>query len=113
MRLGHLEKLILDNILGMKEEIPMYTKGVDFKNRRLEWGDRIPLLKVRNRLFGIEFITPANKASFSRALRSLEEKGLITTSNHVSAAKYRTHVWLTDEGEKKAQMLLNVNFPIS
>lgn len=113
MRLGHLEKLILKNILGMKEGISSYNRFIEFKYRRLGWADGIPLLKVRNRLFGVEYITPSHKASFSRALRRLEEKGLITTRNQVSGTdKYRTHVWLTDEGEEKATMLLNVNFPV-
>ena len=114
MRLGRLEKLILKNILGMKKGISPYDMLIEFKNRRRGWADGIPLLKVRNRLFGVEFITPTNKASFSRALRQLEEKGLIMTRNHVSGTdKYRTHVWLTNEGEEKATTLLNVNFPKS
>jgi hypothetical protein len=104
-RLGHLEKLILTNLLGLEQKKPLYDSLIEFKNRRLEWAGGIPLLKVRNRILGVEFITPANKASFSRALRRLEEKGMIVTRNHVSVARYRTHAWLTDEGRQKARTL--------
>ena len=104
MRLGYLEKMILQNILGMKRRIPLYDILIDFKNRRGGWADGIPLLRVRNRLFFLETITPSQKSSFSRTLRRLEKKGLIITRNHVSEAIYRTHVWITDEGEEAIKL---------
>ncbi len=116
MRLGHLEKLILSNILWMKEGLLKYDPfPPEFKYRRFRWfKDSIPLLNIRNRLFGVNYITPANKASFSRSLRTLEKKGLIKARNGISGTdNYRTHVWLTDEGEEKAKTLLNVNFRVS
>ena len=68
-------------------------------------------LMVRNNIFDIETITPSNKASFSRALKRLEEKGLIVTMNHMSLVTYRTHFYLTPDGLEVTEGLLKVNFP--
>ena len=105
MRLGKMEKLILLNIATFRED---KNRTVSKYNRR-DWGpEAIPLDYVRNRIFGTHSnITPSNKASFSRALRRLEEKGLIERHNYATRARYSTHAWLahrtrnlTKEGER-------------
>ena len=105
MRLGKMEKLILLNIATFREE---KTQTVSKYNRH-DWGpEAIPLVYVRNRIFRTySNITPSNKASFSRALRRLEEKGLIERHNYATKARYSTHAWLTprtraltEEGER-------------
>ena len=106
MRLGKMEKLILLNIVNFHKE---ENKTISKYQRFYTSPGKIPLVYVRNRIFGTaHFITPSNKASFSRALRRLEEKGLIETWNHVSErTRYSTHAWptpriraLTEEGER-------------
>jgi len=113
LRVGYIENLILDNIT-LCEERGYPPPFVSFRKWRLTWEFGIPILGIRNRIFGVERITASEKASFSRALRSLEKKGLIKTRNHVSEKPYRTHVALTDKGRnfmKERGWSLNVNFP--
>jgi len=107
MRLGKMEKLILLHIATFRE-----SKNKTYsRHSRHEIGVwAIPLVYVRNRIFGTAFkITSSNKASFSRALRRLEEKGLIETFNYAGygQSRYSTHAWLTprvraltEEGER-------------
>lgn len=105
MRLGKVEKAIL---LTIKEFYQVTTATrQQFTNyggrHRFETLSLVALLYVRNKVFHREglrtIITPSNKASFSRALNSLEQKGFIETVNKITDARYRTHVWLTEEGE--------------
>jgi len=115
MRLGKIEKLILYNLYGVENKCWPLEDFYAFKYKRWRmskgpWSSPTTLM-VRNNIFDVETITPSNKASFSRALRRLDEKGLITTMNYVSLVTYRTHFFITDKGEETVKSLLKVNFP--
>lgn len=117
MRIGQLEKLILANLyVCERDEVP--PRLATFKYKRHSWWGT-PTIWIRNHLFSIEHeaineITPSMKASFSRALRMLNKKGLIEARNHVSDKIYRTHIKLTVRGQELTEdrnyNLLNVNF---
>ncbi|KXA97270.1 hypothetical protein AKJ39_03505 [candidate division MSBL1 archaeon SCGC-AAA259J03] len=106
MRIGRIERLILVNLLEMEENVPENPYQIDYsaKYTRRYWGERIPTLGIRNRIYGRD-VGPSERASFSRALRRLEEKGLIRAWNHAGWGEkdYRTHVKLTEEGKKIAK----------
>jgi len=105
MRLGKVEKAILLTIKEFNQATPATRQQfTSYRGRhRYEGFTLVALLYVKNKVFHREglrtTITPSNKASFSRALKSLEQKGLIKTQNKITDARYRTHVWLTEEGE--------------
>jgi DNA-binding HxlR family transcriptional regulator len=110
LRFGKIEKLILCNLLGIEKGTWFIEDFYAFKHRRFHW--IMPTtLSIRNNIFDVKAITGSNKASFSRALKRLEEKGLILTRNHVSDKTYRTHVSFTPKGFETAVRVLKVNFP--
>jgi len=107
VRLGKMEKAILLTIKEFSQATPTVRHQFSsYRGKsRHDWlTGLVAILYVRNKVFhrkGIRVaITPSNKASFSRALRNLEQKGLIKTQNKISYARYRTHAWLTEEGER-------------
>ena len=102
--LGKLEKNILRQ-LNLFEG----TRGFAYaKYHRPEcFHGKVALLGVRTRIYGSS-VTPSEKASFSRTLRRLEEKGLIETANHATRASYRTHAILTEKGGEH----LKVNYSV-
>ena len=112
-RLGKIEKLILCNLLGIEKGTWFIEGFYGFKYHRQPWSaTRGPTtLSIRNNIFDVRVITASNKASFSRALKRLEEKGLISTANHVSDKTYRTHISFTPKGFEAAVRILKVNFP--
>ncbi len=106
MRLGKIEKVILLHILNFRDD---KNRTYSLHNRHDWRPESIPLVYVRNRIFGTHRITPSNKASFSRALKSLEKKGIIETHNHTGygQGRYSTQAWpaervrvLLEEGER-------------
>jgi hypothetical protein len=124
MRLGRLEKSILVSLKTFREDdspIPKIYEQLDIALLyEVEWSkDLVPILYLRNRLsldkslpspYQHWRVIPSFKASFSRALTSLERKGLIKSRKDVSENGYRTYVALTDKGKDKATTLLNANF---
>lgn len=113
-RLGEVERLIIVNL--SKYEVPKgaFTRmrRENAKYRRHFWAGMVPILDIRNHIYGIETIGASERASFSRAVKSLEKKGLVQTSNDISSnPRYRTHIKLTKTGQEhvnnsgKAEML--------
>ena len=97
IRLGQIERLILDNLRNIevpKDEI-IWMSRENAKYRRAYWAGMVPLLVLRNHIYGIELVGPSERAAFSRAVKSLERKGLVKTRNDVNDKKnYRTHISL-------------------
>jgi len=95
--LGKLEKLILLNIANFHKE---KNQTIALRHRFNTGSELVALVYVRNRIFKTHHVTASNKSSFSRALQRLEDKGLIKTMNKITYARYRTHAYLTEEGER-------------
>lgn len=98
MRLGALEKRVLAAILESRD-------APEYRPRFTRYGRRpgaVILIDVRDRLWG-RSVTASQRASLSRALRTLEEKGLIRSLYHTMTAAE-----LTPEGEQEARSVNNV-----
>jgi len=107
IRLGQIERLILDNLRNIKvpnDKIYCMSRE-NAKYRRIYWAGMVPLLVLRNHIYGIELVGPSERAAFSRAVKSLERKGLVKTRNDVSDKNYRTHISLNVNNPALPQLL--------
>jgi len=110
-RIGEIERLILQNLLTIENtgnrpplcdlrysRNPIYPKV---------WG--YPAIWIRNNIWGLEGITPSIRASFSRALHSLDKKGLIVCRNDICLNNYALKLMLTDDGKQTIATNFQVN----
>jgi hypothetical protein len=107
-RLGNLEREILQLLLKVEKtgKIPPMSKSKYWRMNFFDsWKNRdlphVPLIWLRNQIFRARYcrdIKASDKANFSRAVKTLTEKGLVRTRNWFSARNYSTHVRLTKEG---------------
>lgn len=112
-RIGEIEELILRNLYRIEhEDRGRGAYRVGEKYHRItgaKWGQvtEVALLEVWNWIYGVKIFDASKRASFSRAVRTLEDKGLIETRNRISGKKgYRTHAKLTEKGEELVEKVI-------
>lgn len=112
-RIGENEELILRNLYRIEHEDrgeELYRVGEKYHRiAGAKWGQvrEVALLEIRDWIYGIENIGAPKRATFSRSIRTLENKGLVETRNRISGKKeYRTHAKLTEKGEELVEKVI-------